>query len=168
MPSPTEYRGKHVKGVYRYGVNSRTSRGPERWARAAHNALVNPLSAAAKLYNDRVATARRFVDYEEARLPFQHDMVAYTGDSSMDVVRRRERKYVTCNIVCAAMQTQLDIGTTAFYDVADALAGNFRRTYMWRGTRRRVTQQMETSVLDPTTLKRDVRCQVCGTTVKRG
>lgn len=167
MPTPIEYRGRHVRGAHR-GIDSRTSRGPERWARAAHNALTNPLSKGAKLYFDRVTTARQFLLFEEAASPFEHVEDIYDGQRWDDPVLESTRRYVTCNIVCAAMQIQLDFSTTSAGDVRAVLRGAYRRSYNYRGVTYYARQQTNAIPLDTTTLKRDVRCQVCGTTVKRG
>lgn len=165
MPTSHEYKGKHVKGALRYGIDSRTPRGPERWARAAHNALVNPLSPGAKLYRQRTSVAAEFADFEEAPRPFEHIEVRYGGQSSLII--EAQRKYVTCNMVCAAMQVQLDMGVTRYDQVLAVFENNYRRTYTVSGVEYKVTWATLPYLLDPATLKRAMRCQVCGSTVKK-
>lgn len=154
--------GKHVKTSR--GIDSRTPRGPERWARAAHNALTNPLSQAAELYFRRVETARYFIDFDEAASPFEHVDDWY--EPNFNTIVESKRRYVTCNIVCAAMQVQLDFGTTNRADVRRILDGSYRRTYVSRGQVRYAYSQVNAFVLDRRNLTRTVRCQVCGTDVK--
>lgn len=168
MPTPPQYVGRHVKNRNRLGIDSITPRGPERWARAAANALANPLSSGAKLYFDRVATARRFIDYKEAALPFEHVEDEYFGTDFNDLIASSKRKYVTCNIVCAAMQVQLDFGTTDLGDVRAIFRSAYRRSYRWNGGVHYARSQTNVIPLDTTTLTRNVRCQVCATIVRKG
>jgi hypothetical protein len=157
MASATSYKGRHTRPQAFAGS---TPRGPERWARAAHNALTNPRTAGAKLFMDRVATARKLADeYESVSRP-----VAFMDGNG----EKLRRKYVTCGIHCTVMQAQLDWQTTSLLDierllmegrlVQNRLCGN-GRTY----------QLHQTDWLEPLDLNdltRSVRCTVCGTSVR--
>lgn len=161
MPT-LDYTPKHKRPE---GWGGSTPRGPERWGRAAHNALTNPLSPAAKLFADRFIVAREFADFEEAGEIFEHRDVTYAlGDS--DEVISSKRKYLTCNMVCAAMQIQLDFGVKRYDQVLAVFEQNYRRTYVWAGEEHKTQYQTNVSTLDPRAVKRAVRCQVCGTGIR--
>lgn len=90
-----------------------TPRGPERWARAALNALENPMSQAAKLYRQRVNLAAGAAELYESNGPLAFlKLETYQWDP---IARRimNERygtrvDYYTCSVYCATMQAQLD------------------------------------------------------------
>lgn len=145
MPTDT-YKPRHKKS--RHPASS-ANRGPDRWARAAHNALVNPNSENARLYQNRVHLAVRFREaYARDETPVVFMKRAWNYDE-----RRYDgvtRDYVTCSLYCAAMQIQLDYGARSVGDIANTLVGSGF-----------------VSVLDTTELARNMRCQVCGTTVEK-
>lgn len=155
--------GKHVK---LRGPDS-TPRGPARWERAVVNAVTDPTSHGGKLYWERASVAREFLDFAEAKSPFEHITINYDGQSDREVSRKRD--YVTCNMFCAAMQIQLDHAVTRYDEVLAVFEANWRRTYTTgSGVTYLAAWQTLVRPLDPSSLKRNVRCQVCGTTVKKG
>lgn len=132
-----------------------TPRGPLRWERAAVNALRNPGTKAADLYFSRYAVAKEIAD--AARIINDSD-VQYEFLTTDWSVRphgsARKRAYVTCSVFCTIMQVTLDYGTVHQPTIANVFKSP-------GGQRPRVQR------LDTRTLTRDVRCQVCGTQVKK-
>lgn len=133
-----------------------TPRGPERWARAADNAMAHPNSKAAHLFFDRVSAAHRIrLDYPEVAGPFEHMHFTWEWDPIIKSGKNyvpTKRAYVTCSLFCAVMQVQLDWSRS----VTDFDELHWFLTFDERAPQR----------LDPKTLTRDVRCQMCGKVVK--
>lgn len=149
----TQYAPKH-KRVLRDG---QTPRGPKRWARAYANLLENPTSKAADLTARRISTANGFRDFKEFKRIFEHVEVYRRGPAP-----EVKRKYLTCNMFCAAMVVQLDIDSTRYADVLGVFQGTYLRTYKWQGVDTISDWQDHVSVMDSSTLVRTVRCQHCG------
>jgi hypothetical protein len=108
-PSPYDYKPKHKKIR---GFAGGPNRGPERWARAAHNAVVNPMSSAAKLYRSRVTVAVRASELMTSAEPLA--FIKSAGANWDPVTKTATRipgegiMYYACGVYCATMQAQLD------------------------------------------------------------
>jgi hypothetical protein len=154
MPSPRDYKPKHRRVESTFGS---TPRGPERWMRAAHNALTNPNKKNSKLFMDRLTNAHRLrSEYPgEATEPVVFFKYTTTWDPELrkavvDEVHH-ERRYVTCSLFCAGMQAQLDFGIKTYEDLEFFLAYDFRSNLLKNAEDK---------------LTRTVRCQACGTDIK--
>jgi hypothetical protein len=141
--------GKNTKGR---GIDA-TNRGATRWERAARNALRNPHSAAAKVYNDRVnlaltvSTAQRTMgDSKDG--PWQFIGVRYDQTRGA----KRARIYSTCSTYCTVLQITLDFGKRNLEGVAQVFALKADPSRPWQHTVER---------LDTKTLKRPITCYVC-------
>jgi hypothetical protein len=131
-----------------------TPRGPARWERAAVNAIKRPNSQAANLYFARVEVARAVVlDVALAgvntRAPLRFERRVRAWDGRPETWRT---EFSVCSMFCMAMQAQLDLGGTGDAAVRVVLEG---------------TGWARVVALDAKTLKTDVRCQVCGTTIRK-
>lgn len=121
-----------------------TPRGPERWERAARYAITHPNTESAALYFTRVENARQIATASENPLqPYEH-----RNKRSMEI-----RAYTTCSVFCTVMQVQLDHGGSL---------AEIRRAFEGRTRWGRAVLALNTA-----SLTRNVRCQVCGTTVKK-
>lgn len=144
--TPIGYKGKHTAPDSWAGS---TPRGPERWARAAHNALTRPNSQEARLYQSRVALARLVHDtFPKTQGPVKHSHYRwkFSPGSYSGPVRYVATNYYTCSLYCTTMQLQLDYGAR---DMA------------------RVLQHLEENeMLELCTPTRNVRCQCCGTQIQ--
>lgn len=159
MPTRVDYKPRHKK---KYGFAGGPPRGPERWARAAHNALRRPRSPAALLFMDRLANARLFADcYEQYDRPIE-----FLGAESYTRPEIK-RKYVACSIHCAVMQVQLDWSTTDRNELQALLEdGELFRVHENADGRTWMTHQYHrVRPLDRKTLRRTVQCIVCGSGV---
>ncbi len=157
----TTYAPKHKKPAA-YGGS--TPRGPQRWARAADNALRNPRSGGAKLYQDRVANARAISDDFEDRLV---GPIVFMDDG--------KRKDVACGLFCAVMNAQLVWSTQSRAELRQLVTdGRFERVRVWRNpttgsdVEYRVYETLSMTRLDVADLKASRACCVCGTTVRKG
>ena len=154
--TPLDYKGRHKVPD---GWAGSTPKGPHRWARAAANALTRPTSAGAKLYRARVANASWFLDEygDDAKRPMEFR----TGE---------KRIYSVCGIYCAAMQMQLEYGTTERDDINALFLGTWSHTYtrIWKGEEMSWTRNQEIFVrnLRTSLLTRDVTCQCCGSKIR--
>jgi len=149
-----------------------TPRGPERWARAAMNAVRDPNSKGALLYYRRTALA--FQVAEEARRTgdidplqaFEFTKLQWAGRDEPPV---EKRDYVTCSVHCTVMQIQLDCNATTLEAISLAFTRNHQKM-VYRGG---AFDYEDTFVpllrqLDRSTLKRAVRCQACGRILPKG
>jgi hypothetical protein len=146
------YKGKHAKPPAYAGS---TPRGPQRWARAADNALRAPNSQAAKLFFDRVSTAHRVrTDFPNTDGPFGHYEIEYLGwdRETQRVIEggRMKRKYVTCSLFCCAMVVQLDRQFHGYDELVRFLTDS----------------EQSPRALRHGELKRPASCQFCGTKVQ--
>lgn len=156
-----DYKPKHKKIP---GFAGSTPRGPERWARAAANALFRPRSASAKLFMDRLANARAFADQYDA-----YSVPIGFWDTSWQPTATSKRKYAACGIHCAVMQAQLDWATTKHDEIHKLLEDGYlpREHTNTQGHTFTYREHAEMRPLDRTTLARSVHCIVCGSTIKR-
>jgi hypothetical protein len=142
------------------------SRGPERWARAAHNALVKPNSKGGRLYLQRTSIA--FEVAEEARnsalfrsdTEFQHNSIQYTPGGAWDYTKKRDK--VTCSVFCAVMTAQLEGGASTMKKVKEMFSTEIQS---YKGGTWEDSGIPHIEPLDRTTLVRKVRCFYCGTHV---
>lgn len=155
-----DYKPKHKRPPAYAGS---TPRGPERWARAAHNALTRPNSQAAKLYHQRVANARYFAELHPEATNAAAEFMKTSGSSLA------KRKYVTCSLFCTVMVAQLDWGTTLPSHLR-LLLENGELITVRENSHGHTWKMHEGDFIRPLargTLSRPVQCYYCGTQVKR-
>ena len=147
MPT-NDYKPRHKKPPAYAGS---TPRGPERWARAAHNAVIRPNSKAAQLYQGRVARAVMVRDEFSSTRNRTRGAIFYDADYvyGRGFVQVDRARYYTCSLYCTAMQAQLDFGLNTYTELVNFLMEDERVDY-----------------LRPSQLKREVRCQTCGSTMR--
>lgn len=169
--------GKHRQ---RQGTHGIGTRGPIRWERAAANALLRPNTKAARLYLRRVTNA--FQVAEECRQdpalddrqPYEHlKLEMWDAKTRSRLVKPRgKRDYVTCSVHCMVMQAQLDhCSSEANLDeVRKVFTENIRYYAGYdRATSTVIYEESAVPRVRPLAkgvLRKPVRCQVCGTSVK--
>jgi hypothetical protein len=141
-----------------------TPRGPARWERAARNALLRPHSKAAVIYRERYNLA---LEISQAQLMLNKgsdrpwSFVGRTGRWVPDGtkwVAVRGRKYACCSTFCTVLQATLDLQDTSTARIADA----FTKTVDAH------SYELTLEPLDVKTLRAGgVKCQVCGTRIKK-
>lgn len=135
-------------------------RGPERWRRAAMNAVNRPNSHGARLYRARLQVADELTRGHEAlgvsvTRPFAvMKRIAQWHTPREDWEWRRD--YAVCGTFCLAMQAQLECGGREGF-------GLDRIEKLMNGT-----DWSSVKGLDTTKLTRNLRCQCCGGQIKRG
>lgn len=138
----------HKKNPRNYKVSERgyAPRGPERWIRAATNALNNPTSGGGKLFLKRLDLADDVAlkTRELYDRTYCHMRKSWNGEW--------ERKYYTCSAHCTVMQVALD----AQIDDIDAF-----RSLLALDLRFSFYQSEPRSAVVVETPSRQVRCQVC-------
>jgi hypothetical protein len=130
------------------GKADSTTRGPARWERAAVNAIQHPRSKAAKLYHARYTMALEISDNAVYDSAYQFMQPQFHGSGEAPT----RRKYATCSIFCTILQISLDFTTVEKADLVDVFLGSHRLSaYGYKVLK-----------LDPRSLSRPIRCQVCG------
>ena len=160
--STTKYTPRH-KRPESYGGS--TGRGPERWARAYAFALTHPKSKHAQLLYDRIRVAVDIAnELEDVR--FAHLQRDVDPRNPHPLVPKYKVTSVTCGPHCAAMQVQLDHATSGdFTATLNIFNGNYV-TCEW-GTEIEVPHYRFVRELRHGDTRRDRRCSVCASTVKK-
>ncbi len=141
------------------------SRGPKRWKRAADNAVKNPNSSGAKLYETRVRAARYaeayIVNSDSARFDFMLLKLSTSGEQAVE--------FRVCSVFCCALQLQLENKDDDHIAVTDkiegVIAGRSVVEDVYIYSRSAMQSMTRVRLRDAPKQVRDVRCFVCGVTI---
>lgn len=126
-----------------------TPRGPLRWERAALNATRKPMSYGAKLYRRRV--------YNASALASAAEMIGESKTMYGFWDPWGKKKYTTCSVYCTAMQIQLDYHVETLEGILEIFEGGNPYATIGKDIRKITAKD----------LAQDIRCAVCGCTVKK-
>jgi hypothetical protein len=152
------------------GKRDSMPRGPERWQRAALNAVRRPNSKGARLYLSRTLLAFQVTEAVRAdnsgvspRQMYSHNRLKWVGGVN---TQELAVNYYTCSVYCTMMQLQLDHSVWTLQGAQKIFAGKLKRwdreTHEWVDS-----EHPFVTAVFPKTLKRNVRCQVCGSAMRK-